>query len=191
MAKIAIVYFSGYGHTAKLAEAIEGGAASRSGASVKTFRIDADGNLPDGALDELNGFDAIVYGSPTYMGGVAWQFKKFADATSKTWYVQAWKDKIAAGFTNSASVNGDKASTISYLVTFAMQHGQIWIGTGLMPSNKKEHGPKDVNWTAGQTGLLAVSPSDASAEEAPRVGDLETARLFGARIADYAVRTRG
>ena len=72
-----------------------------------------------------------------------------------------------------------------------MQHGQIWVGTGLMPSNRKEHGPDDVNWTAGQTGLLAVSPSDASADEAPRKGDLETARLFGKRVAEIAVKARG
>lgn len=191
MAKIAIVYFSGYGHTEKLAQAVEAGAAPANGASVETFRIDANGDLPDGAIERLADFDAIVYGSPTYMGGPAWQFKKFADATSKPWFVQAWKDKVAAGFTNSASVNGDKASTISYFMTLAMQHGQIWIGTGLPPSNKKEHGPQHVNWTAGQSGLLAISPSDASPEEAPRAGDLETARLFGRRVADYAVRTRG
>ncbi|MFT4097921.1 MAG: flavodoxin family protein [Rhodoblastus sp.] len=191
MAKIAIVYFSGYGHTAKLAEAVEKGAASAAGASAETFRIDANGDLPESAMEKLAGADAIIYGSPTYMGGPAWQFKKFADASSKAWFTQAWKDKIGAGFTNSASVNGDKAMTMSYFVTLAMQHGQIWIGTGLLPSNKKEHGPDDVNWTAGQTGLLSVSPSDASAEEAPRKGDLETARLFGKRVAEYAVKTRG
>ncbi|HMN72006.1 MAG TPA: flavodoxin family protein [Rhodoblastus sp.] len=191
MAKIAIVYFSGYGHTAKLAEAVEQGAASAAGATVETFRIDANGDLPEGALEKLAGVDAIVYGSPTYMGGPAWQFKKFADASSKSWFTQAWKDKIAAGFTNSASLNGDKAMTMSYFVTLAMQHGQIWVGTGLMPSNRKEHGPDDVNWTAGQTGLLAVSPSDASPEEAPRKGDLETARQFGKRVAEVAVKARG
>ena len=191
MAKIAIVYFSGYGHTAKLAEAVEKGAASAAGASVEVFRIDGEGNLPDGWLEKLAAADAIVYGSPTYMGGPAWKFKKFADATSKAWFTQAWKDKIGAGFTNSASLNGDKAMTISYFVTLAMQHGQVWVGTGLMPSNTKAHGPDDVNWTAGQTGLLAVSPSDASAEEAPRKGDLETARLFGKRVAETATKLRG
>ena len=191
MAKIAIVFFSGFGHTAKLAAAVEQGAASAAGAKVEAIRIDANGDLPDGALENLSHADAIVYGSPTYMGGPAWQFKKFADASSKAWFAQAWKDKIAAGFTNSASLNGDKASTISYFVTLAMQHGQIWVGTGLMPSNRKEHGPDDVNWTAGQTGLLAVSPSDASANKAPRKGDLETARLFGKRVAEIAVKARG
>ena len=78
----------------------------------------------------LNEADAIIMGSPTYMGSVSWQFKKFADATSKPWFSQAWKDKVFAGFTNSATMNGDKLSTLHYLFTLAMQHGGIWVGTG-------------------------------------------------------------
>lgn len=191
MTKIGIVYFSGYGHTQKQAEAVRDGAASHAGSEVAVYRIDEDGNLPEGAMEALAGVDAVIYGSPTYMGGPAWQFKKFADASSKSWFTQAWKDKIAGGFTNSASVNGDKAMTMSYLMTLAMQHSQIWVGTGLMPSNKKEHGPADTNWTAGFSGALAVSPSDASPDEAPRAGDLETARLYGARIAAMAARLKG
>lgn len=191
MAKIAIVYFSGYGHTAKQAEAVQKGAAGVAGAEVTVFRIDEQGNLPEGALETLGAQDAIIYGSPTYMGGPAWQFKKFADASSKPWFTSAWKDKIAAGFTNSASVNGDKFSTITYFFTLSQQHGQIWIGTGLLPSNKKEDGPSDVNWTAGSAGALAISPSDASPDEAPRSGDLETARLLGERVAKFAVKLKG
>jgi NAD(P)H dehydrogenase (quinone) len=189
MTKVAIVYYSGYGHTKKQAEAVQSGAAA-SGASVTVLAIDKDGNLPDGTWDVLAAQDAIIFGSPTYMGGPAWQFKKFADDSSKQWYVGAWKDKIAGGFTNSASTNGDKGSTISYFVTFAMQHSQIWVGTGLMPANKKENGPNDANWTAGSSGALAISPSDASPDEAPRKGDLETARLFGKRIAETAGRLK-
>jgi multimeric flavodoxin WrbA len=188
MSKVAIVYFSGYGHTAKQADAVAEGAASVAGTDVTVLRIDQDGNLPDGALDALAGQDAIVYGSPTYMGGPAWQFKKFADASSKAWFTQQWKDKVAAGFTNSASVNGDKGATINYLFTLSQQHGQVWVGTGLMPANKKENGPDDVNWTAGFAGALAVSPSDASPDEAPRAGDLQTARLLGQRVAHLAAR---
>jgi NAD(P)H dehydrogenase (quinone) len=191
MTKIAIVYFSGYGHTAKQAEAVQKGVAGVSGVEVSLFRIDQDGNLPDDAWETLNAQDAIIYGSPTYMGGPAWQFKKFADASSKPWFTSAWKDKIAAGFTNSASVNGDKFSTITYFFTLSQQHGQIWIGTGLLPSNKKENGPTDVNWTAGSAGALAISPSDASPDEAPRSGDLETARLLGERVAKFAVKLKG
>lgn len=191
MAKIAIVFFSGYGHTARQAEAVRAGAAAVSGAEVSFLQIDSEGELPAGGMDILSAADAIIYGSPTYMGGPAWQFKKFADASSKAWFTQQWKDKLAAGFTNSASVNGDKQATISYFWTLAMQHSQLWVGTGVMPSNTKAHGPADVNWTAGFGGALAISPSDASPDEAPRAGDLETARRLGARVAELAARLRG
>ena len=184
MTSVAIVYFSGYGHTARQAEAVRDGAAAVDGTEATLWRIDADGNLPEGAFAALGRADAIVYGSPTYMGGPAWQFKRFAEASSKPWIAQAWKDKIAAGFTNSASVNGDKFSTIQYFWTLSQQHGQIWVGTGMLPANAKAHGPDDVNWTAGFAGALAISPSDASPDEAPRAGDLETARRFGRRIAE-------
>ncbi len=186
MTSVAIVYFSGYGHTARQAEAVQSGAASVPGTQVAVYQIDANGDLLEGAFEALGKADAIVYGSPTYMGGPAWQFKKFADASSKPWFAQAWKDKIAAGFTNSASVNGDKFSTIEYFWTLSQQHGQIWVGTGMLPANTKAHGPADINWTAGFGGALAISPSDASPDEAPRAGDLETARLFGQRIAEVA-----
>lgn len=188
MTKIAIVYFSGYGHTAKQAEAVHAGAASVDGAQVTSYRIDQNGDLPESAWTEISAADAIIYGSPTYMGGPAWQFKKFGDASSKPWFAQAWKNKVAAGFTNSASTNGDKYSTIQYFWTLSQQHGQIWIGTGLMPANTKANGPADVNWTAGSGGALAISPSDASPDEAPRAGDLETARLLGKRVTELAAR---
>lgn len=188
MTKIAIVYFSGYGHTARQAEAVHQGAASVESTEVTLMRIDQEGNLPEGWLDVLVGQDAVIYGSPTYMGGPAWQFKKFADASSKLWIKQGLKDKIAAGFTNSAAINGDKLSTIQFFWTLSQQHGQLWIGTGLMPANKKNSCPSDVNWTGGFSGALAISPSDASAGEAPRSGDLETAKLLGQRVAEAAVR---
>jgi NAD(P)H dehydrogenase (quinone) len=122
------------------------------------------------------------------MGGTAWQFKKFADSSSQPWLSQALRDKHAAGFTNAASVNADKFSTIEYFWTLSQQRRQIWIGTVLLPSNTKEHGPADVNWAAGFGGTIAVSPSDASPEEAPRAGDLKTARLLGRRVAEFAER---
>jgi multimeric flavodoxin WrbA len=188
MASIAIVSFSGYGHTAKQAAAVEEGAASVAGSRVTTLTISADGTLDDTAWETLGAADAIIFGSPTYMGGPAWQFKKFADASSRPWFAQAWRDKIAAGFTNSASVNGDKFATISYFITLAMQHGMVWVGTGMMPANKKASVRDDANWLAGFGGALAQSPADASPDEAPGPGDRATARLFGVRIAEYAAR---
>jgi multimeric flavodoxin WrbA len=121
------------------------------------------------------------------MGNVSWQFKKFADASSKPWSSQQWKDKIFAGFTNSATMNGDKLSTLHYLFTLAMQHGGIWVGTGLMPSNTKAAQRNDLNYVGSSCGGMAQSPSDASPEEM-LPGDLETAKQFGHRVAEVVAR---
>ena len=181
MSKIAIVFHSGYGHTQRMAQAVAEGAAG------ELITIDAEGNLTEAQWATLAAADAIIFGSPTYMGGVSWQFKKFADASSKPWFTQVWKDKIAAGFTNSATMNGDKLSTLHYLFTLSQQHSMIWVGTGLMPSNAKAATRNDVNYVGSYAGAMAQSPSDASpAEMLP--GDLETARLFGARVAAVAAR---
>jgi NAD(P)H dehydrogenase (quinone) len=122
------------------------------------------------------------------MGNTAWQFKKFADASSKKWFTRAWQDKIAAGFTNSASLNGDKGTTISSLITFALQHSMIWVGAGQLASNTKAAQRNDVNWLGSFSGAIAQSPADSSPDEGPLPGDLETARLFGRRVADVAGR---
>ena len=181
MSKIVIVFHSGYGHTRRMAESVAQGAGG------ELLAIDAEGNLPEGGWEKLAAADAIIMGSPTYMGSVSWQFKKFADASSKPWFGQAWKDKLLAGFTNSASMNGDKLSTLHYLFTLAMQHSGVWVGTGLMPSNSKAAGRNDINYVASFSGAMAQSPSDASVDEM-LPGDLETARLFGARVATMAAR---
>jgi multimeric flavodoxin WrbA len=175
--QIAIVFHSGYGHTTKVAEAV----AEASGGAL--LPIDAQGNLPDSAWATLAAADLIVFGSPTYMGTVSWQFKKFADASSKPWFTQQWKNKLAAGFTNSASMNGDKLSTLHYFFTLSQQHSMLWVGTGLMPSNSKAATRNDINYVGSFSGLMTVSPSDASPDEVP-AGDLETARQFGLRLVE-------
>lgn len=186
MTKVAIVYHSGYGHTKKLAESVHAGLRQVADVTSSLLAIDADGNLPDAAWTELNEADAIIFGSPTYMGSVSWQFKKFADASSKPWYSQAWKDKVFAGFTNSATINGDKFSTLHYFMTLAMQHSGLWVGTGLMPSNSKAAQRNDINYLGSFGGLISQSPSDASPEEGPLPGDLETGKLFGKRVGEAA-----
>jgi multimeric flavodoxin WrbA len=184
MAKIAVVFHSGYGHTLRMAQSVA------EGADAALVAIDVDGNVSEAGWATLNDADAIIMGSPTYMGSVSWQFKKFADASSKPWFSQAWKDKVFAGFTNSATMNGDKLSTLHYLFTLAMQQGGIWVGTALMPSNSKAAQRNDVNYVGSFAGAMAQSPSDASpAEMLP--GDLETARLFGKRVAEVTSKFKG
>ena len=183
MTKITVVFHSGYGHTLRMAQAVA------EGAGAELVAIDGEGNLPAGGWDTLNAADTITMGSPTYMGSVSWQFKKFADASSKPWFSQAWKDKIFAGFTNIATMNGDKHSTLHYLITLAMQHSGIWVGTGMMPSNTKAAQRNDVNYVGSSSGAMAQSPSDSSPDEM-LPGDLETAKLFGQRVAKVSRQYR-
>ena len=183
MADIVVVFHSGYGHTQRVAQAVA------DGAEAHLLAIDADGNLPAQGWELLAAADVIVMGAPTYMGGPSWQFKKFADASSKVWYVQGWKNKLFAGFSNSAAMNGDKDATLTYFWHLAMQHGGIWVSLGIMPSNDKAATRDSLNYVGGYNGLLTTSPTDASPAEMAR-GDLDTARAFGERVAALAAKRR-
>jgi NAD(P)H dehydrogenase (quinone) len=183
MKNISVVYHSGFGHTTNQANGIVRGIGTVEKVTANLIAIDQDGEIGESDWQALDAADAIIFGSPTYMGMASWQFKKFADATSKRWNNQDWKNKIASGFTNSASMNGDKHSTLHYFMTLAMQHSMLWVGTGLMPSNTKASKRDDINYLGSFGGLMAQSPSDASTNEAPTSGDIETARAFGTRVA--------
>jgi multimeric flavodoxin WrbA len=184
MSKIAVVYHSGFGHTAAVAKAVARGASGVDGAQVRLISV-AD---IDQHWDDLEQADALIFGTPTYMGGVSASFKAFMDASAKVWFVQGWKDKIAAGFTHSGSQNGDKFNTVTQLFTFAMQHGMIWTGLGLMPGNNTSKGSEnDLNRLGGFSGALTQSNNDQGAEAIP-ASDLKTAQALGARVAQVALR---
>jgi multimeric flavodoxin WrbA len=176
-----VIFHSGYGHTARMAEAVA------AGAQASLLAIDADGNLPDEAWAKIDAAHFIILGSPTYMGGPSWQFKKFADASSKPWFADLWKDKVFGGFTNSASINGNKLATLQYFTLLAAQHRGIWAGVGMKSSNTKASQRDDVNRMGSFLGPMAQTPADASPDEMSP-GDLETARLYGVRIAALAAK---
>lgn len=177
----AVVYHSGYGHTHRVAEAVADGATGT------LIGIDADGNIPENGWETLDAADAIIFGSPTYMGSPSWQFKKFADATSKAWFEAKWKDKIFGGFTNSASLNGDKLNTLEYFVLLSCQHSGLWVSMAIKPANHKASKRDDLNRMGSYVGPMAQSDADAAPDEMSD-GDLETARLYGARVAEIAGR---
>ncbi len=194
MPTVAIVYFSGAGHTHLMAQAIAEGASKVEDTTVEVLRIVGEqivhGRWKDDAtIEKLNQADAIVFGSPTYMGGVAAQFKAFIDATSEIWFRHGWKDKIAAGFTHSSSPSGDKQGTLLYLVTNAAQHGMIWVNVGDLQSFLfgKDDG---VNRLGGFLGVMGQSPLDMSGKEAQiDPGDRLTSERFGQRIAEVTKRS--
>lgn len=176
-----VVYHSGYGHTKRMAEAVA------EGSKATLIAIDAEGNVSEKEWEMLDRADAIVFGSPTYMAGASWQFKKFADRSSKAWFEDRWKDKVFGGFTNSASFSGDKLNTLQYFMLLASQHGGIWVGLGMKPSNTSTSKRDDLNRVGSFMGPMAQSDSDATAADMSR-GDIETARLYGVRIAAVAER---
>jgi multimeric flavodoxin WrbA len=182
---IVIVYHSGYGHTARQAEAVAQGARSVEGATVELVPV-GTGEIP---WESLATADALIFGTPTYMGGVSAAFKGFMDASSKVWFGQGWKNKLAAGFTNSASQSGDKLNTLVQLAVFAAQHGMIWVGLGLMPGNNSSTGsPEDLNRLGSYLGAMAQSNADATPEQAPPASDLRTAEALGIRVTQAAQR---
>ena len=190
---VAIVYFSGSGHTHLMAEAVASGGSQVSGTTIEMLRITGEqivnGRWQDPTImEKLDLADAIVFGSPTYMGGVAAQFKAFIDGASEVWFVQKWKDKIAGGFTHSSSLSGDKQGTLLYLAINAAQHSMIWVSPGEMPSHYL--GKSDgVNRLGSFLGVMGQSQMDMSGKEAVLdSGDRLTAEKFGQRIAQTTVR---
>ncbi len=181
MISVVIAYHSGYGHTRRVAEAVRDGAASVSVVDARTIEVDS---IDDAGWRALESANAIVFGAPTYMGGASGEFKIFADASSKVWLGQGWKDKVAGGFTCSQNMCGDKYSTLMYFVTLAMQHSMVWVGTATMPSPTPGH-PDQANRLGSSLGVMAQADNVAP-ELSPPGGDLETARAYGRRIAEKA-----
>ena len=187
MTKVSIIHFSGTGHTTKLAEAVTAGAASVAGVQASLIAISGDDIAKgryrnDGVFAQLDASQVIIFGSPTYMGGPAAQFKAFADATADRWYRSAWRDKVAAGFTISSGPSGDKLSTLHYFFTLAMQHGMIWAGLPETPMNDQ-----GINRRSSNSGVMAQAGQEP-VDVAPNAADKLTGEHLGRRVATLAAR---
>ncbi|MEJ6392396.1 flavodoxin family protein [Gymnodinialimonas sp. 2305UL16-5] len=175
---IAIPYFSGAGHTAKLAQAIADGAGH-----ARAIDIEAMSEADWAAMDAAS---AIVFGAPTYMGSVAARYSAFLeDAAGPRWMELAWADKLAGGFTVASHGSGDKGVALQRLNTFAAQMGMIWVGQAEIgaPVFPERAG---INTDGSWLGLMATSSRDKSDLIAP--GYLDTAYRYGARIAGAVAR---
>lgn len=179
-ALIAIIFDSGSGHTAALAASIAAGATSEN-ARIITIAL-AEGPCDFRALENA---DALVFGAPTYMGGVSARFKEFMDASSDIWLDQPWHNKIAGGFTIGTNRSGDKLATLQHLAIFAAQHGMIWVGQDII-GGRFDDAPTPRNPDGSWLGLMATSGTDKA--KLIEAGDKITAEQFGKRIARAAHR---
>jgi NAD(P)H dehydrogenase (quinone) len=181
--KIVVVYHSGYGHTARIAEAVARGAAAISGVSVELVTAEE----APGRWGTLDGADAIIMGAPTYMGSLSAPFKAFMDATSHLQYAEKrWAGKIAAGFTNGASRGGDKQNSLVQLMTFAAQHQMHWVNLGLNYGNNRSYTNEDIlnrdSYTLGMAGQADMDQGG----DAPPSSDIRTAEFLGRRVAEVS-----
>jgi NAD(P)H dehydrogenase (quinone) len=188
MSKIAIVYYSQGGTTALLAEAIARGARTVPGMEAELFPIAGsqivEGRWKDDAvLEAITKSDGIVFGTPTFMGGPAAQFKAFADATSGIWYVRGWVGKLGGGFTISGSPSGDKSGTIGYLATLASQHGLVWANWNELPRQ-----PDGTNRVGSSMGLMAQSIVAPGSPAKLDDGDALSGEKYGTYLANLVKR---
>lgn len=182
MTRVAIIYFSATGATHRMAEAAAEGAGAVAGAAL--VRISGK-DIIEGrfrgaaALAAADIADAVIFGSPTFMGGPAAEFKAFADATSDRWDTQAWSGKIAGGFTSGGYPNGDQGATLIFLAHLAAQHGMLWCPPGLSGTAD----PAGLNRFGASLGVTGLGTRDR-VEDA----DLAAARHLGRRVAEMAAR---
>jgi NAD(P)H dehydrogenase (quinone) len=176
------VYDSRYGHTAAQARAVGEGAAGVDGITARLYFVD---DLV-GNVAQLDACDALIFGCPTFMGSASAGFKNFMEETSRVFSSQRWSGRLAAGFTNSGGYSGDKLSTLMQLNLFAMQHGMIWVGLGLLDGNDASYKTEaSLNRLGSYIGAMSQSNTDQGTEGIPE-SDLNTAHALGQRVAQAA-----
>lgn len=186
--QISIVYDSGYGHTARQAQSVAEGVHRVTGAEARLIPV-SEGPIP---WDVLEASDAIVFGSPTYSGAPSARFKQFCeDSTKAAWNEMKWRNKVAAGFTNSGAQNGDKLHSLISMTLFAAQHGMLWVGLDLKPGNDTSRGSvHDLNRLGSWLGAMAQSNGDQGPDDTPIKSDLDTAVYLGQRVAETVRRLK-
>lgn len=176
---IAVVYHSGFGHTSTLADAVAAGARD-GGADATVIHVETMTEEDWGVLDSI---DAMIFGSPTYMGNVSAGFQTFAEKTGRRCMEGTWRDKIAAGFTNSGAKSGDKLATLNSLAIFAAQHHMHWVNLGLGAGWKSASGSEhDLNRLGFWLGAAAATDVDANPDQV-HPADVRTCRHLGQRVA--------
>jgi multimeric flavodoxin WrbA len=182
--KLAVIYYSGQGHTAHITEHVAAGAKEAPNVEVHIHKAEDLTGQPDVLLK----YDGYLFGSPTYLGGVSGTFKLFMDATGGLWRTQQLKGKLASGFTVSSLPAGDKQSTLISMFVFCMQHGMLWVGNPILPEQHRGV-PYDeaANRLGSWAGLMAQAGHSSPADSFVN-GDIKTARMFGRNFSEALQR---
>jgi NAD(P)H dehydrogenase (quinone) len=203
--KVLVVYYSMYGHTLKLARAVDEGARSVNGVEVVLRRVqefdavtkanegndfyrqiqDQQKDIPYCSVDDLREADGVLFGSPTRYGNMTAQMKQLIDSTAGLWLKGEMEGKPAGVFTTTASTHGGQETTLLTMMVPLIHLGMLIVG---VPYST----PGMIHTEArGGTPYGATTIAGAKGELQPSKEDLEIARVLGRRVAEITKKVRG
>jgi NAD(P)H dehydrogenase (quinone) len=197
MSKILVLYYSTYGHIEKMADAIAEGAKAVAGTTVtikrvpetvpadiaKTSHFKLDQKAPVATVDELAGYDAIIFGTPTRFGNMAAQMRNFLDQTGGLWAKGALIGKVGSVFASSATQHGGQETTITSFHTTLLHHGMVIVGTPYSCS-----GLTNMSEITGGTPYGATTLAGADGSRQPSENELAIARFQGEHVAKITAK---
>ena len=197
MTKVLVLYYSSYGHIETMAKAIAEGAGGVSGVEVdikrvpetipedarreKNMKIDQEGDIA--SPDELENYDAIIFGTPTRFGMMAGQMRNFLDQTGALWAQGKLVGKVGGVFTSSATQHGGQESTLLSFHTTLLHQGMMVVG--LPYAFKGQMGLDEIKG-GSPYGATTIAGGDGSRQ--PSEVELDGARFQGRHIAETAVK---
>lgn len=196
MAKVLVLYYSAYGHIETMAYAVAEGAKS-AGADVVVKRVPelvpedvakasyykVDQAAPIATVNELENYDAIIFGAGTRYGTVASQMRNFIDQTGALWAQGKLVGKVGSVFTSSATQHGGQESTILGFIPTLMHHGMVVVG--LPYAFQGQMGLEEIKG-GSPYGASTITGGDGARQ--PSVIELDAARYQGAHVAKIAAK---
>ncbi|QRW00784.1 NAD(P)H:quinone oxidoreductase, type IV [Ceratobasidium sp. AG-Ba] len=191
--KIAVIFYSLYGHIATLAQQVKKGIESE-GVEVTLFQVPEtltpeiltklgapprNTEIPTITPDDLKNFDGFAFGIPTRYGRAAAQISSFFDATGGLWFTQALSKKFATVFVSTGSQNGGQETTALTTMPFFAHHGIIYVPLGY---KAPQLGGLDGIRGGGPFGAGTIAAGDGSRQ--PSETELEVAEIHGKHFAE-------
>jgi NAD(P)H dehydrogenase (quinone) len=205
-ANIVIPFYSSYGTTHRLAQAVRDGAAEVPGSTVRLRRIpelpsageamsgqdayDAAQsemeNIPRIEHDDLRWADGIIWGTPTRFGNMSAQVKQFIDTLGGMWFEGELEGKATGVFVSTGSIHGGQETTILTSLVPLIHLGMVFVGVRYSTNDQ-------IMTTEGVGGSPygpSTMPREESDIEAPTPDEIETAQSLGQRVTRVAARLR-
>ncbi|HXU93941.1 MAG TPA: NAD(P)H:quinone oxidoreductase [Gallionella sp.] len=197
MTKVLVLYYSMYGHIERMAQAEAEGASTVEGVEVVVKRVSEiipedraramgvklDQPAPIATVNELGGYDAIIFGTPTRFGNMAAQMRNFLDQTGKLWVEGTLIGKIASVFTSTGTQHGGQETTITSFHSTLLHHGMMIVG---VPYSCK--GLTIMTEITGGSPYGASTMAGGDGKRTPTENELEIARFQGQHVAQLAKR---